>query len=80
MAKLKAAMLTAQTLGELYSLIEDYSYLEFMQIYNQLTPEQQAKLNAIDERDSKVQLVATDTVKLPSVETMRFSLCSNARN
>lgn len=48
-AKLKAAMLTAQTLGELHALMEDYSYLEFMQIYNQLTPEQQAKLSAIDE-------------------------------
>jgi hypothetical protein len=80
MVKLQAAMLTAQTLDELYSLIEDYSYLEFIQIYNQLTPEQQAKLNAIDERDSKVQLVVTDTAKASSVETRRFCLCSNARN
>lgn len=62
-AKLKAAVLAAQTLGELHALMEDYSYLEFMQIYNQLTPEQQAKLNAIDERDCTVQLLATITAK-----------------
>jgi Spy/CpxP family protein refolding chaperone len=55
-AYLKAAMLSAQTLGELHALIEDYSYMEFMQIYKRLTPEQQAKLNAIDEFDHKTQL------------------------
>jgi len=47
-------MLAAQTLGELHVLIEDYSYMEFMQVYNRLTPEQQAKLNVIDERDCTV--------------------------
>ncbi|HEY9796997.1 MAG TPA: hypothetical protein V6D30_15245 [Leptolyngbyaceae cyanobacterium] len=56
-AQLKAAMLAAQTLGELQALMEDYSYLEFMQIYNRLTPAQQAKLNAIDEHDCTVQLL-----------------------
>ena len=60
-AQLKAAMLAAQTLGELHALMEDYSYLEFMQIYNRLTPAQQAKLNAIDEHDCTVQLLATIT-------------------
>jgi len=54
-AQVKAAMLAAQTLGELHALMEDYSYLEFMQIYNRLTPAQQAKLNAIDEHDCTVQ-------------------------
>ena len=63
-AKLKAAMLAAHTLGELHALIEDYSYMEFMQVYNRLTPEQQAKLNAIEERDCTVQLVATITTKV----------------
>ena len=67
-AKLKAAMLTAQTLGELHALMEDYSYLEFIQIYNQLTPEQQAKLNAIDERDCTVQRLAIITAKALWVE------------
>ncbi len=65
-AQLKAAMLAAQSLGELHVLIEDYSYMEFMQVYNRLTPEQQAKLNVIDERDCKVQLVATITTKVAS--------------
>ncbi len=63
-AQLKAAMLAAQSLGELHALMEDYSYLEFMEIYNRLTPEQQAKLNAIDERDCKVQLVAAKSLTL----------------
>ncbi|HAA27338.1 MAG TPA: hypothetical protein DCE56_06215 [Cyanobacteria bacterium UBA8553] len=68
MAKLKAAILAAQTLGELHALMEDYSYMEFMQIYNQLTPEQQAKLNVIDERDSKAQMLAINTGKAPVAE------------
>ncbi len=63
MVKLKAAILAAQTLGELHALMEDYSYMEFMQIYNQLTPEQQAKLDAIDERDSKAQMLVTNPAK-----------------
>lgn len=63
MVKLKAAILAAQTLGEIHALMEDYSYMEFMQIYNQLTPEQQAKLDAIDERDSKAQMLVTNAAK-----------------
>lgn len=65
MAQLKAAILAAQTLGELHALMEDYSYMEFMQIYNQLTPEQQAKLHAIDERDSKAQMLAIKIAQAP---------------
>lgn len=68
MAKLKAAVLAAQTLGELHALMEDYSYMEFMQIYNQLTPEQQAKLHAIDERDSKAQMLAIKIAQAPLAE------------
>ena len=63
MVKLKDATQCAQTLGELYALMEDYSYQEFMQIYKHMTPEQQAKLNAIEQRDSNRQLVALETVK-----------------
>ena len=55
---LKAAMLCSQTLGELYALMEDYSYEEFMQIYNQLLPKQQAVINAICARDSQSQITA----------------------
>jgi outer membrane lipoprotein-sorting protein len=56
-AKLKAAMLASQTLGELYALMEDYSYEEFMQVYNQLTPKQQAEIDAICDRDTKMQML-----------------------
>lgn len=55
-AQLKAAVLTSQTLGELYALMEDYSYEEFMQVYNQLTPKQQAEIDAICDRDTKMQM------------------------
>lgn len=56
LAGLKLAMQRAQTLGELYALMEVYSYEEFMQIYHHhLTPEQQAKLNEIEERDSRIK-------------------------
>lgn len=56
-AKLEALILTAQTLGELYALMEDYSYEEFMQVYNQLTPKQQAEIDAICDRDTKMQML-----------------------
>jgi chromosome condensin MukBEF complex kleisin-like MukF subunit len=55
---LKEAMLSAQMLGELYALMEVYSYEEFMQIYNQLPPKQQEKIKAICDRDSQIQLAA----------------------
>lgn len=81
MAKLKAAILAAETLGELHALMEDYSYMEFMQIYNLLTPEQQAKLNAIDERDSKAQMLAIQTAKTSVAEgILPIKLTTSARN
>ena len=60
-APLKQAMLYAQTLGEMYVLMEDYSYQEFMQIYHQLLPQQQAKIKAICDRDTHSQLAAIDS-------------------
>lgn len=57
-AKLQAAMLATQTLGELYALMEDYSYTEVMAVYNQFTPFQQAKFNQICLRDTQAQLDA----------------------
>lgn len=57
-AKLKTAVLAAQTLGELYLLMEDYSYQEFMQVYHQLTPNQQATIHAIFDRETQMQLAA----------------------
>jgi hypothetical protein len=57
-AKLQAAMLASQTLGELYALMEDYSYLEFMAVYNQLPASQQAVLDKICLRDTQAQLDA----------------------
>ena len=65
-AKLKTAMLAAQTLGELYALMEDYSYMEFMQIYNQMTQEQQARIDEICDRDNQMQLAATFIAKAPA--------------
>ncbi|MBD2016905.1 hypothetical protein H6F96_23420 [Microcoleus sp. FACHB-53] len=65
-APLKNAMLCAETLGEMYALMEDYSYQEFMQIYQQLRPQQQARINAICDRDNHRQLVAIHSVKPPS--------------
>jgi hypothetical protein len=55
-ANLKVATLAARTLGELYALMEVYSYEEFMQVYNHLTPKQQAELDAICDRDTRLQL------------------------
>ncbi len=68
LVKLKAAVLSAQTLGELYALMEDYSYEEFMQVYNQLTPKQQAEIDAICDRDSKIQMAAINSAKALDVE------------
>jgi hypothetical protein len=62
LAKLKAAMLSAQTLGELYALMEVYSYQEFMHIYEQLPSQQQAAIDRICDRDSQIQMAATTTI------------------
>jgi hypothetical protein len=56
MAKLKTAMLAIQTVDEMYALMEDYSYLEFMQTYSQLTQDQQTRLDAIYDGDCQMQL------------------------
>lgn len=60
-APLKQAMLCVQTLGEMYALMEHYSYQEFMQIYHQLLPQEQAKINAICDRDNHSQLAAINS-------------------
>lgn len=62
-AKLKTAVLASQTLGELYALMEDYSYEEFMQVYNQLPPKQQAEIDTICDRDTETQMAAINTTK-----------------
>lgn len=56
LARIKAAMLAAQSLGDLYVLIEDHSYAELMQSYDQLTPQAQAKLEQLCDRDTQQQL------------------------
>jgi hypothetical protein len=73
MPPLQEAMLSAQTLGELYALMEVYSYQEFMQIYNQLLPQQQAKISAICDRDNQIQMAAIGTVKPVAFEIKRAS-------
>jgi hypothetical protein len=73
MPPLQVAMLSAQTLGELYALMEVYSYQEFMQIYNQLLPQQQAKISAICDRDNQTQMAAITTVKPVAFEVKRAS-------
>lgn len=60
-AKLMNAILAAQTLGELYALMEDYSYREFMEVYNQLTAKQQTALDKIRDRDITNQLAILNT-------------------
>jgi hypothetical protein len=42
--------------------MEDYSYLEFMEVYNQLTPTQQAELDGICDRDTSKQITTINTV------------------
>lgn len=60
-APLQQAMLYAQTLGEMYALMEDYSYQEFMEIYHQLQPQEQVKMNVICDRDNHSQLTAINS-------------------
>lgn len=54
--QLTTAVLAAKTLGELYALMEDYSFKEFMEVYNQLTAKQQTTLDKIRDRDIQIQL------------------------
>lgn len=63
-APLNQALLCVQTLGEMYVLMEHYSYQEFMQIYHQLPPQEQVKIDAICDRDSHSQLVAINSAQV----------------
>ncbi|MEQ8753304.1 MAG: hypothetical protein RID09_07275 [Coleofasciculus sp. G1-WW12-02] len=58
LAQLKTAILKAQTVGDIYAVIEDYTYQEFEQVYQKLTPNQQTRLEAIRDRDTHLQLIA----------------------
>ncbi|MEQ8958614.1 MAG: hypothetical protein RLP02_11915 [Coleofasciculus sp. C2-GNP5-27] len=56
--QLKIAILKVQTVGKLYAVIEDYTYQEFEQVYQQLTPQQKVRLETIRDRDTRHQLLA----------------------
>ncbi|MEQ9672152.1 hypothetical protein [Coleofasciculus sp. G2-EDA-02] len=58
LAQLKTAILKAQTVGDIYAVIEDYTYQEFEQVYQKLTPNQQTRLEAIRDRYTHLQLIA----------------------
>jgi hypothetical protein len=62
--KLKAAMLSVQTVGEMHALIIDYTYVEIMEVYNQLAPKQQARIVALCDRDTQEQITATHTISV----------------
>ncbi|HEY9808039.1 MAG TPA: hypothetical protein V6D13_01745 [Halomicronema sp.] len=49
---LQYRMLAAETLAELHTLITDYSDIEIKEVYQRLTPSQQSRLDAIEQRDS----------------------------
>lgn len=63
-AKLKAAMLSVQTVGEMHALIIDYTYVEIMEVYNQLAAEQQARIVALCDRDTQEQITTTCTTSV----------------
>ena len=63
-AKLTAAMLSVQTVGEMHALIIDYTYVEIMEVYNQLAPEQQARIVTLCDRDTQEQITATRTTSV----------------
>ncbi|MCA1991726.1 MAG: hypothetical protein LDL41_06730, partial [Coleofasciculus sp. S288] len=63
-------VLSAQALADFYALMENYSYLEFMQVYSQLTPKQQAQLNEICDRDTHMQLAALNTAQVSEPEVL----------
>ncbi|MFP4099765.1 hypothetical protein [Coleofasciculus sp.] len=67
LAQLKTALLKAQTVGAIYSVIEDYTYQEFEQVYQELTPNQKVRLETIRDRDTHHQLLA---IHQPSNETI----------
>lgn len=47
LTKLKADMVNANTVGQLVALIIDNTHEEMLQVYNNLAPEQQAKIQRI---------------------------------
>ena len=63
-AKLKAAMLSVQTVGEMHALIIDYTYVEIMEVYNQLAPKQQARIVALCDRDTQEQITVTQNTSI----------------
>ena len=75
-AKLKAAMQRAVTLGELYALMEDYSYQEFMTVYHQFPTEQQVELDKICDRDTIQQIAALNPKTTPP-QPQKFGCSAN---
>ncbi len=62
-ARLKALMEQIQSLSQLHASIVDYTYVEIMEAYRQLTPQRQAQLEEICDRDTRRQL--TKGTQLP---------------
>ncbi|MGQ4649603.1 hypothetical protein [Lyngbya aestuarii] len=50
-AQLKEAILAVRTTGQMHALIVDYTYVEIMQVYQELTPQQQTAINAIYDQE-----------------------------
>ena len=63
-AKLTAAMLSVQTVGEMHALIIDYTYVEIMEVYNQLAPQQQARILTLCDRDTQEQICASHNISV----------------
>jgi hypothetical protein len=76
-ANLKAAMQRALTLGELYALMEDYSYQEFMAVYNQLPAAQQLELDKICDRDTTQQIAALNCLKTTAHQPQKSGFSAN---
>ena len=51
MAELKISMLEAETAAQLTALIINFTHEEMMQVYRQLLPNQQARIEAIWQTD-----------------------------
>lgn len=54
LGNLQDRMLAVQTIGELHALILDYTDIEMNEVYSQLTPEQQYRINLICQLDKQV--------------------------
>lgn len=66
-AKLKAAILSVQTVGDIHALIVDYTYVEIIEVYSQLTLEQQAIIEAICDRDTQHQIAVSQITSISGV-------------